>query len=238
MQSHPQLLDELQQTLRMAANPDRAKGEQRYLKSTDTFLGVSVPAGDAIVRAFRKAHPRIAFPEVRALSCALWSSEIHEEKRLAVQLLDGYHAALTAAEWPLLAQWVRESGSWDLVDDIAVHLLSELLDRYAHFDAEIDTWIHDGDFWVRRAALVCHVLRLRHGSVSPQHVFRLCDSAMADREYFVRKALGWVLRECAGVDPDATVAFLRQWRTASRLILREAVRKLDSDRQRLVLGSC
>jgi len=228
---------QLRQSLHDLADPVRAEREKRYLKSTDQFIGVTVPASKRLAKAVRREQTDRAFTDVRALAEALWAGEFHEEKRLAVQLFDEYRASLTPAEWPLLLTWVREAGSWDLVDEIAAHLLGSMAERYPEYDAEFDSLIQDCDFWVRRAALVSCVVRIRHRTVSASRVCTLCDSLMTDREYFVRKALGWVLRECATIEPEYTVPFLRRWAgIAPRMILREAVRKLEPDQQQLVLG--
>lgn len=230
-------LEALRQALRAATNPQRAANEQRYLKSTDAFLGVTVPAGHALAKAFQRAHADLPLPAVRQLADALWHAGMHEEKRLAVQLLERYAARLTSEEWPLLERWVRVAGSWDLVDGIAAHLLAVLVERFPALEAEFDRWVADENLWVRRAVLVTQVPRIRHAAISPQRIWHWCDYLAADREYFVRKALGWVLRECAMRDPDATIAFLRRRSDAlPRCVLREAVRKLDPSRQQAVLS--
>ncbi len=230
------LHQQLCQSLRAHANPERAFHEKRYLKSTDTFLGVSVPAGQAIARALRKSHPDLSSDEIRALAITLWHSEVHEERRLAVQLLDRYVKLLTRDDWPMLEDWARASGSWDLLDEIAAHLLASLAERYPEFDVHFDTWVHDDNFWLRRAALVSHVVRLRHGSVTPARVRHLCTPLMTDPEYFIKKAVGWLLRECAVRDPEGTVAFLLPWKgRTARPVLREAVRKLPDNLRCLVL---
>ncbi|MHB9129837.1 MAG: DNA alkylation repair protein [Armatimonadota bacterium] len=232
----PELFDELRHTLREQADPVRAEGEKRYLKSDDRFLGVTVPAGRRIVATFRRTHNDLPFAEVRAVVAELWHSDFHEEKRLAVQLLDAYAAALTPEDWPLLADWVREAGNWDLIDEIAAHLLGTLCEKYPELDREFDVWITDENFWVRRAALVSHVLRIRHATVTTARVRELCTPLMTDRAYFVQKALGWVLRECAVRDPEGTVPFLCAWSgNTARLILREAVSKLDEASRQHVL---
>ena len=232
------LLEQLRQALRTHTDPNRAEHERRYLKSDDRFLGVTLPLGDRIAKDFRRACRDLPFSDIRAIAHALWQGEYHEEKRLAVQLLDLYCKALTREDWPLLLDWVRDAGSWDLIDDIATHLLGSLSERFSELDKELDWWITDANLWVRRAALVSYVLRLRHGTVAPARVRQLCDSLMQDREYFVKKALGWVLRECAVQDAEGTVAFLQRWNgSTARPIVREAIRKLDPAwQQQILLG--
>lgn len=230
-------LASLRHALRQLANPERAPQEKRYLKSDDVFLGVSVPAGHRIAREFKSTHRALPFATVRAIADALWQSDIHEEKRLAAQVLNVYAASLTPEDWPLLTRWTRTAGSWDLIDEIAPHLLGVVAEKWPQLEEEFDAWITDDNLWVRRAALVSHVMRIRHATVAPERVRSLCDSLMMDREYFVVKALGWVLRECAVREPDETIAFLqRHAQQTSRMVLREAVSKLDKERQQMLLG--
>ncbi|HEY3379632.1 MAG TPA: DNA alkylation repair protein [Armatimonadota bacterium] len=231
-----ELVAELQQALRITADPQRAAQSKAYLKSADDFLGVSVPAGQRVVADFLRAHGELPFSTVREIAQALWQSNMHEDKRLAMQLMHAYVAALTADEWAMLSQRIRQSGSWDLVDEISAHLLGTLAERFPEFEAEFDGWVADDDLWVRRASLVSQVVRLRQRTVTPARVRDLCLPMIEDKEYFVRKALGWLLRECAVLDPEGTIAFLRPWRkTISRMILREAVCKLDPARQAVIL---
>lgn len=229
----------LRAALRQQTNAERAIHEKRYLKSSENFLGVSVPRGHQIAKEFRRTQPNLSTMALYEIAQALWSGEYHEEKRLAVQLLDAYAKTLTADAWPMLFHWLQTAGSWDLVDETAAHLIGALIERYPEFNVEIEQWVMHENFWIRRAALVCHVLAIRHNTVPPVCIYQLCDSLMTDREYYVQKALGWVLRECAGKDPDGTMAFLALHRgKTSRLILREAVSKLDDEcRRQILVGS-
>lgn len=228
--------EQLRMALREAANPDRAEQEKRYLKSDDSFLGISVPYGHRLAKDFRRTHPELSIVDIRTVAADLWDGLYHEEKRLAVQLLDACCSKLERKDWPLLECWVRQAGSWDLLDEIAAHLLGSLVDRYPDLDADFDRWITDENLWVRRAALVSHVLRIRHATVAPERVRRLCAPLVADSEYFIQKALGWVLRECAVKDPAGTVSFLVALQgKIKRSVLREVVRKLDPALQHQVV---
>jgi 3-methyladenine DNA glycosylase AlkD len=235
------LADELEARLREQATPERAEQERRYLKSELGHLGVTVPAIRRITRDVLRGHdPRLGHDEVVALVEALWdrpSVPIHERRMAAAEVLERSVDLLTVLDVPLLERLVRGSRTWALVDGLAVSVIGELADHdRAAFDPVVRRWATDDDMWVRRTSLLVHLPGIRRDDGEVARFLVLADPMLEAREFFIRKAIGWVLRELGRRRPEVVVAWLEpRLDRAAGLTVREAVKYLpDGDRERLL----
>jgi 3-methyladenine DNA glycosylase AlkD len=232
--------DELTASLRAHADPERAVKERAYLKSELVHLGVSVPATRRCARDWLRGHPELDHGAVVALAAALWDQlvpAIHERRLAAVELLEARVALLSVADLPLLERLLREARTWALVDPLAVSIVGELALRDpADADPVVRRWATDEDPWLRRASLLVHLPGIRVGAPDRDRLFALADPMLDEPGFFVRKAIGWVLRELGKREPATVVAWLEPRASrASGLTLREAVRWLpEEDRERLL----
>jgi 3-methyladenine DNA glycosylase AlkD len=229
---------ELDAALRAAAHPERADREKAYLKSTTVHYGVSVPATRALaVRTGQDLDQQ----RLVALATELWDepadSPVHERRLLAAELLAARVDLLQATDVHLLERLLRQSRTWALVDTLAPSVAGPLSERFPRdVETRLDRWAVDDDFWLRRAALLAHLLPLRRGGGDWDRFTRYADSLLADREFFVRKAIGWVLRDTGRRRPDLVLAWVEPRVTRmSGVTLREAVKPFDpGDRERLL----
>jgi 3-methyladenine DNA glycosylase AlkD len=219
--------------LRAAGSPERAEHEQRYLKSELEHFGTSVPATRRVVRTTLDAHPELSHDDVVTLVERLWERPIHECRAAAVEVLDLAAAVLEARDLALLERLIRESKTWALVDGLAASIAGPLVERCPELVHELDLWARDDDFWIRRSALLANLLPLREGRGDFARFARYADAMLDEREFFVRKAIGWVLRDTARKRPDLVYEWLRpRAGRASGVTVREAVKHL-SDEQRM-----
>ena len=211
--------------LRTVADPERAEKERAYLKSDLAFLGMPI---SAIRRAARR-HRELAHDEVIALVEALWAVPIFERRLAAVEILTDRGALLVPADVQLVERLLRDSRTWALVDPLAVHVAGSLAAAHpAQLGPVLDRWVEDGDLWVRRAALLALLAPLRQGGGDPDRFFGYADRLLDEREFFIRKSIGWVLRDMSRTRPE----LVRDWlapraERASGVTMREAVKYLD-----------
>ncbi len=232
-----QWVDGILERLRSEATPERAAKEQAYLKMEMAFLGATVPATRKAVVALHREQPDLSHPQVIGLVEALWGREIFELRMAAVDVLDLDIDRLTPDDAPLLERLIRGSGTWALVDGLAASVTGALVDRFPDgMDATLTRWAGDPDFWLRRAALLGHLYGLRRGRGDFEGFAALADPMLGEREFFIRKAIGWVLRETGKKRPELVVAWLEpRVVRAAGLTVREAVKYLpESDRDRLL----
>jgi 3-methyladenine DNA glycosylase AlkD len=221
---NPSLAAELEGLLRERGTPERAEQERKYLKSSMTHLGTSVPDTRAVVKGFMRAHPELSAGQVRDLAAALWDSPIYERRAAAVMVLIADAARAEPGDLALVERFVREGRTWALVDSLSCDVSGALIERFPQLSSELDRWGADDDFWVRRAALLSLLVPLRRGEGDWEHFVRLAEPMLGEKEFFIRKALGWVLRETAKRRPGLVEQWLRpRVNSISRLTLREAV---------------
>jgi 3-methyladenine DNA glycosylase AlkD len=233
------LVDELERALRAAASPARAEHERRYLKSTLVHLGASVPAIRSAAVALARAHPGLEREGVLALCAALWARGVHECRMAAVELLQLHEDRLVAPDLAgVVEPLLREARTWALVDGLAAHVAGALVERFPALGRTLDRWARDEDFWIRRAALLAELVALREGRGDFARFARHAEAMLEEEEFFVRKAIGWVLRDASRRDPERVARWLLpRAHRASGLTLREAVKHLPDPRRREILAA-
>jgi 3-methyladenine DNA glycosylase AlkD len=214
----------------------RAEGAQRYLKSTLRFLGATVPAVRREAKAFVRAHPELDRKLLRSLAERLWRTEVNELRSLAIGIVELRVQALQASDVSWLIALVRGADTWAHVDWLATKVLGALVAREPKLEAKVVRWARDDNFWVRRTALLSLHDELSAGRGNFELFARLAVPMLGEREFFIRKAIGWVLRAVVRKRPALTVGFVeRHAREMSGLTFREAVRRLPAGDQRRLL---
>ena len=228
---------EIDAALAALGSSDRAVNEKAYLKSDLEFYGVSVPGIRSVVKAFAKQHPRIEHDEVVGLAVALWEAPVHERRMAAVELLTHDAALLGPADMPLLERLLRESRTWAFVDNLAGTIVGGIVERHAELaDRVLDRWARDDDFWIRRSALLALLGGLRRGEGDFERFSRYADAMLEEKEFFVRKAIGWVLRETGKKRPELVYEWLLpRAARASGVTVREAVKPLSESQRAEVI---
>ncbi len=164
-----------------------------------------------------------------ALVTELWSTPIFERRAAATMLLERFPKLLTPADLPLIERLLRESLTWALVDGLAANVVGAILVAApVEVTPVMDRWAADPDFWIRRSSLLAELLPLRGGAdLAP--FLRRADAMLDEKEFFIRKAIGWVLREVGKKRPAEVVAWLApRTQRASGVTMREAVRYLPA----------
>ena len=225
----------LERRLAEVGTPERAEQEKRYLKSELTFLGATVWQIDRVVKEDLTARA-LSHDEAVELAIALWSVPIFERRMAAVAVLERSPKVLGTGDLALIERLLRESRTWALVDNLAVAVVGRIVEADERGSAPIlDRWAVDSDFWIRRASLLGELCLLRRGAPLDRFVAR-ADPMLEEREFFIRKSIGWVLREAGKRRPDDVVAWLApRTHRASGVTMREAVKYLpEGDRDRLM----
>ncbi len=219
--------------LRSAGSTSRAVGEKAYLKSDLRFWGTSQDSIRAAVREYCDAHPDLTRANLRAIAETLYATDIHELRAAAIGVLERESETLDDRDSPWLIGLVRKSKSWAYVDWIAPKVIGDVIARDLRARKRLAIWAKDTNFWVRRAALLAEHDALRAGGGDFVLWSRMAASMLDEREFFIRKAIGWVLREVSKKRPELTYAFLRKHRDrVSRLSLLEGAKYLPADKRK------
>ena len=238
MISADRIAAEIDQELQAVGTPERAEKERAYLKSPLRFYGATLPQTHAIVTASWRRHGGLDHDTMVATVDLLWACAVFECRMAAEDLLEMGSSMLTTADLPLLERMLRGAGTWALVDGLAAGPLGDLDRRPPGIGPTIERWAADDDVWIRRSALLAHLKALRRGEGDIDRFLRLADAMLDEREFFIRKAIGWVLRDAGKKRPADVSAWLEpRIGRVSGVTIREAVKHLPTgDRDRLLDG--
>lgn len=223
------LIHALRDGLAQLADQAKAPAMQAYMKSAMPYWGVQTPEQRRLFRAVFAAHPLASFEQWRDTILTLWREAAHREERYAAIALAGdrrYLQYQTLDALPLYEELIVTGAWWDLVDGLASQQIGDLLRRYPNSMRDtMLAWSRDPDLWKRRTAILSQLTfkaatdeSLLYASIVPN---------LADRDFFIRKAIGWALREYAKTNSDSVRRFVRDHESAlSPLSRREAIRHL------------
>jgi 3-methyladenine DNA glycosylase AlkD len=225
-------LPTLRARLTELADRTKAPRMQAYMKSEMPYHGVPMPLVKAVAKeVFRDA----AFTDAAAFAKVvrqIWTGARFREERYAALMLAGHKAGRAFQDplaLPLYEFLIVDGAWWDFVDDVAVHRLGPLLASHPReLGRELRAWSRSDDLWKRRSAIICQVgLRDR---VDWKLLVDAIEPALGEKEFFLRKAIGWALRSVAKEEPG----LVRQYVEAnaarlSGLSKREALKHFLAD---------
>jgi 3-methyladenine DNA glycosylase AlkD len=211
--------------LRSQGDAARAASQQAYMKSAMPYAGVTVPE----MRKLTRSAPRLAnWDAWHDTVLALWREATVREERYAAQELTtlpryrDHGGSLDAV--PVYEEFIVDGAWWDFVDTAAIHGLGPVLrEEPGTMAPMMRAWSTDADRWRRRSSVICQV-GLR-ASVDTDLLTDCIVANVDDKDFFLRKAIGWALRQHARVDPDWVRAFAGA-HPLSPLSRREALRHI------------
>jgi 3-methyladenine DNA glycosylase AlkD len=221
----PALVAAVRAALRGPADPGRAAGMRAYLKTTEPCLGVRLPEVRRLTRAAVGAHPPASVDDVVDAAGRLWREAAYREERYAAQAVVGLRMARGDLRLlPLLQEMLTTGAWWDLVDGTAPRVGELLSADPAMVEPVLRGWARSPDRWLRRSAVIAQL-----GFKERTDTGLLTDVVLAnadDPDFFLRKAIGWALRDYAKTAPDWVAAFVRA-HPLSALSRREATKHLQ-----------
>lgn len=225
------LIDAVRHGLAAAADPSRAPAMQAYMKSALPFYGVPAPAARKVFRTVLRAHPLADRATWEDTVRALWAEATHREEWYAALALAGdraYRCHQDPAALPLYEHLVVTGAWWDVVDDLAVHKVGPILLSYPGPTRPVVLgWSRAEDLWLRRTSIICQLMA--KDRTDPDLLAACIAPSLDDRDFFLRKAIGWALRQHARVDPDWVRAFVDAHADRlSTLSRREALKHLGA----------
>lgn len=209
------------------ADPAKAPEMQRYMKSEMPFRGVPKPARAALARRVFGAHPLSDMDVWAATVLELWrGARYREERYLAIDLTGHGDRAWQRPELLGLYEELVVTGAWwDFVDEVANRRIGPLLRSHPTvLTPAMLTWSRDQDPWKRRTSIICQ-LGAKHAT-DVDLLGRCIEANIGDPDFFLRKGIGWALREFAKTEPGWVRAFVDTHPALSTLSRREATKHL------------
>ena len=237
-------LSMLRELLAANADPQHAIFHQGYHKSQMQFHGLRSPALKTVLREVFPGRQKIEKGAALPVIAELWQSGCWEESMLAIAILERIEAQLGLSDIPLLHSMTRDCEGWAQLDGLACGVLSRIAlrlganasQRPQFYDAVAD-WINDGYMWTRRASILVHILPARRAELAQDYCWNTWEAGLPEKEFFIRKASGWALREAGKHYPQEVHDFLmRVGNRASGLTRREGARNLPEELRLDILG--
>lgn len=226
------LADELATELEASGSDERAVNEKRYLKSELTHYGVSVPVIRKLARRFARERKGVSKSELIGLTIELWDRDVYELRKLAVNILAARGEVLDSDDVSFVEGLLRRSHTWALIDDLAMNVVAPMLLTTPNAQQVRAMWSEDCDFWVRRTAMLALLPRLRRDLDSWHEFAGYADVMLVESEFFIQKAIGWVLREVSKHSPDLVFEWMQpRVAMASSITFREATKYLSEEQR-------
>jgi len=221
----------VERELQQRANPRNAVAMAAYMKTSAPFYGVAKPAREEIARELKRRFAVTTHKDYQRAVLGLWKLPHREEKYFAIDVARTWRDFIVPESMPLYRRLIEEGAWWDTVDEIAAHLVGAvLLAHRKEIAPMMDRWIADADMWIRRAAIIS---QLKHKDKTDHvRLFRYSLAQAAEKEFFIRKAIGWALRQYAYSAPERVREFIIRnraklspltYREASRVLLKQGV---------------
>ena len=227
----------LRERFRADGDAEHARFHKGYHKSELQFHGLKTPELRAAIRDTIPPRPRLPAAEICKLAKELWARKWYEERIAALELLARVGKELRLSDLALLKRLTTECDGWGLLDHVACKTLSPMaLARGEPLYERVRKWSSARHMWTRRASILVHIHPARAGALAHDYAWDTFEELLHEPEFFIRKAIGWTLRECSKRYPQEVHDFLlRVGDRAAPLTRREGARNLPLKLRRAIL---
>ncbi len=220
-----EVMERLVRLYSAAREPERAVQAEAYMRDQFAFLGFPTPTQRALGRTVVTGLPAPTEDELREVALACWRLKEREYQYFACDWLRTHVSVPGPGFLGTVRTLVTTKSWWDTVDPLATRVTGGLVRRHPELRREMDAWAADDNLWVVRTAIL-H--QLHYGQETDTgRLFGYCTRQAGHPDFFVRKAIGWALRQYAKTDPKAVRRYVSRNRgVLSPLSLREASKHL------------
>lgn len=208
------------------SNPQKAKAMSAYMKNLFPYLGISRPERDKINKPlFLLIKKEVNENFLKEVATAMWQKQEREYHYFALDLLSKFVNHLTPSALPFLTDLAVQHAWWDSIDYLASKIIGKIILKYRDLQETMDILSKDDNIWLKRIAIL-HQLSYKQKTDSSR-LFRYCLINAENPDFFIRKGIGWALREYAKTNPQAVIDFVgANEQMLSNLSKREALKRL------------
>ncbi len=190
------------------ANPEMAVPMKSYMKDQFEFFGIKAPFRSIITRAILSGGNLPNPAEIGPIALELWQKPQRELQYFVIDLLIRLKKKMPRSSMEIYEHLIIQKSWWDTVDLLASHCIGAYFINYPDaIKSRTSQWINGNNLWLQRTALL---FQLKYKSKTDEDLlFDFTERLMNSREFFIRKAIGWALREYSKVNPNAVDSFVR-----------------------------
>ena len=216
----------LASSFRENRNSENAEPMAKYMKNLFPYLGIKTPVRKELFKDFVKENGLPELSDLKQIILELWDLPEREFQYTAISLLRKFVKKWDEDFIDLFEHLVVTKSWWDSVDGIASWLVGEHLKQFPQQqDTYVDRWMVSGNMWLQRT---CLLFQLHYKEETDVMLMgSIIMSLNTNKEFFIRKAIGWVLREYSKTDAEAVINFVENNELAP-LSKREALKWLKN----------
>lgn len=217
-------VQELTLIFKKNANAQNALQMKKYLLNQFNFFGIKKPVRSEIIKPlFLKAKTGITEPWILKTVTLLWKREEREYHYAALDLLEKNKKIITPKSFKTLEKMVITNSWWDSVDGIASYAIAPLVIKYPDLKKEMVRFSTHKNMWLKRVAITYQLLYKT--KTDKQFLYKVIKLNWDDTDFFIRKAIGWALRQYARTNPEEVYKFVEANKgKLSSLSVREALK--------------
>lgn len=206
------------------ADAERARAMERYMRNQFRFFGIAGPRRKELMRSFVNEWRALPMSAARSAVQWLWSQEERECQYIAMELYQRRQKDFEQEDLTLIEALIVVKSWWDTVDFLAANLAGPYFLRYSgQMEPVTNRWSLSDHLWLRRSSVL---FQLKYKDQTREDLlFGYCAKCAGEKDFFIRKAIGWALRQFAKTEPEKVRRFLRSHKL-SALSTREALKSL------------
>ena len=224
-----QFIPRLPEFFEQHRDPVRAAAMSAYMRNQFPFMGIPSPKQKELTRRALSGLAKPTRAELTEVSRVLWGMDEREYQYAAVMLLVSNVRVCDTNFMPHVRGLITTKSWWDTVDALAARVVGPLVAGFPELRAEMDAWVGSENLWLTRTAIL-HQLGFK-SRTDAGRLFSYCLRRRGDKDFFIRKAIGWALREYSKTDGTAVRAFVGANPELSPLSQREALLWLNGGRR-------
>ncbi len=198
----PEEIEQIREQLKKSGSREKAEFNKKYLKSPYEFYGLKVPE----IRNIVKQYKAVEFHSALNLFDELWNSGNHEEMSFALYLLASYVKKYPQYIWKFLLERIEKAKTWDHIDELSAHILGVILAEDIRVMSDIKQLSEARNPWLRRTSIVSTYPLIKKNRI--ELTLRLAEDLVYDKDIYVQKGAGWMLREAGKKDRTAVREFI------------------------------
>ena len=181
---------------------------EQYMKNKFPFLGIKKPLRSELEKQFFMESNILKGPFNHAFILDLWKRDEREYQYTALTYIEKSLKKLEKQDLCLMETLITEKSWWDTVDTLAAKPVGTIAKLFPEvIDEKVGGWAVSGDMWLRRTAILFQLKYKLEYNESLLYDYIMKNSA--DKEFFIRKAIGWALREYSKTNPASVRDFLQ-----------------------------
>ncbi len=216
---------EIKSVFEKHADPVIAAGAKAYMRNKSEFYGLTSPIRRQFTKEFISKSGLPPYEQMEEMVHYAWEQPQRDWQYVAMEITEKY-VKNAGPELMDLAEWmITHKSWWDSVDFVAPNIAGMMFKRFPEIKMHyIENWMQSGHLWLLRSCLI-HQLRYNK-STDGVLLFNLCERLAGHPDFFIRKAIGWSLRQYSKTSPEAVIEFVNDHKL-SNLSRKEALKIIN-----------